>query len=129
MKITEHLWSSEFNCKDKDKTPYPANWLYNNLHPLCAALEIIRAITGQTMTINSGYRTPEYNKRIGGAKRSKHMKGIAADFRLKGITPAKLFPILNRFQRIGVLPKGGLHAYATFIHLDIAGSLRRWPNG
>ena len=125
MRISKHLWSSEFDCNDG--TPYPANWLHTKLTPLCAALEIVRAITGRTMTISSGYRTPEYNKRTkGAATRSKHMEGIAADFRLKGITPAKLFPILDRFQRMGVLPKGGLHAYSTFVHIDQRGFLARW---
>jgi len=124
MKISKHFNSKEFDCKDGTK--YPGNWLYTKLKPLCDALEIVRAITGQTMTITSGYRSPEYNKKVKGARYSQHMYGNAADFKLKGITPRKLYPILDRFQRTGVLPEGGLHAYATFVHLDIRGKIARW---
>ena len=123
--MSKHLWSSEFNCKDG--SAYPANWLYSRLAPLSRALEIVRAITGKTMTIVSGYRTPAYNRKTkGAAPRSKHMQGIAADFKLEGISPRRLFPILDRFQRMGVLPKGGLHAYPTFVHIDIRGRIARW---
>jgi len=124
MKLTKHLDSSEFNCRDGSK--YPANWIYPRLKQLSSALEIVRAITGQPMMITSGYRSPAHNKSCGGKKYSQHLQGRAADFKLKGITPKKLFPILDRFQRMGVLPKGGLHAYPTFVHLDIRGRLARW---
>ena len=125
MRISKHFWSDEFKCRDGSS--YPANWWHIKLRPLCDALEILRAITGDTMTITSGYRTKEYNKKCGGKPKSQHLVGMAADFKLKGITPRKLFPILDRFQKMGVLPKGGLHAYTTFCHIDIEGTrLRRW---
>ena len=125
MKITKHFNSTEFDCRDGHK--YPLNWCWPKLHPLCEALEIIRAITGKTMTINSGYRTEIYNRKVGGSKNSQHIQGMAADFKLKGISPKRLFPILDRLQKLGVIPRGGLHAYSTFTHLDIEGyRLRRW---
>ena len=124
MKITKNFWYEDFACKDG--TLYPMDWVFDRLQLLCESLEVVRAITGLPLIITSGYRTAEYNRKIGGKPKSKHVEGLAADFRLVGITPKKLFPILDRFQRSGILPKGGLHAYATFIHLDVGDKIRRW---
>jgi len=123
MKITKHFSYEEMHCNDG--TVYPMI-LLSRLSALCYALEVVRAVTGLTLTLNSVYRTSTYNKRIGGARNSQHKLGMAADFKLKGISPKRLFPILDRFQRLGVLPKGGLHAYSTFVHLDTRGRIKRW---
>lgn len=40
--------------------------------------------------VKSGYRCPELNKAIGGAKRSAHLKGLAADIVAVGLTPYQL---------------------------------------
>ena len=122
--MSEHFKVAEAKCKDG--TPYPKQW-YPRLHELFHALEIVRALTGKPMRLHSVYRTKEHNDKVGGAPDSCHLKGYAADFELEGMSPKELYPILDRFQRLGVLPKGGLHAYSTFVHLDIEGSrLRRW---
>lgn len=44
--------------------------------------EPLRAFRGGPIKVNSGYRSPEYNKKIGGAKNSQHMKGEALDLPL-----------------------------------------------
>lgn len=124
MNITKHFDIAEFHCKDG--THYPLGWVAERLKPLCEALEIVRAITGKPMKIISGFRTPTWNKKVKGKVRSQHIEGRAADFTLQGITPKKLFEICDRFQKTGVLPKGGLGCYPTFVHLDIRGSLARW---
>ena len=46
---------------------------------LIVALEQLRAYLGASITIYSGYRTKEHNRRIGGSRTSKHMRGLAAD--------------------------------------------------
>jgi len=124
LKITKHFWLSEF--RSKDGVAYPATWIQWRLRPLCEVLELIRALTGQPVTITSGYRTEAHNKKIGGAKNSRHTQGRAADFRLKGMTPKRIFEIVDRWQRLGIIPKGGLKAYATFVHIDLDDKIRRW---
>jgi hypothetical protein len=47
---------------------------------LCLELEKVRAITGEPLRINSGYRCPELNAAVGGSPTSYHMLGLAADF-------------------------------------------------
>lgn len=48
-------------------------------HRLVQVLEAIRALNGRPLRIVSGYRSPEHNKRVGGALRSQHLYGRAAD--------------------------------------------------
>lgn len=42
-------------------------------------LDPLREKYGHPITVNSGYRSPELNKKVGGASSSQHTKGQAAD--------------------------------------------------
>lgn len=42
-------------------------------------LDPLREWYGKPITVNSGYRSPELNKAVGGSNTSQHMKGEAAD--------------------------------------------------
>lgn len=52
-----------------------------NLRDLVNKLNVLRALYGKPMVVTSGYRTPEDNARVGGAKNSAHLHCQAADFR------------------------------------------------
>lgn len=54
--------------------------LEGNLEKLLKALNKFRAVWGKPMIVTSGYRSPAHNALVGGAKRSNHMKCLAADF-------------------------------------------------
>lgn len=59
-------------------------------------LDPAREMIGCPIIVSSGYRSPELNKRIGGAKNSQHMTGCAVDIQLKDRTRHKeLFGILQ----------------------------------
>ncbi len=65
-------------------TPSPS--VLGNLTQLCERiLQPLRDAYGKPIVVNSGYRSPELNKAIGGAKNSQHMGGQAAD--IKGMQP------------------------------------------
>ena len=81
--------------------------------------------------ITSGYRCPKHNRKVGGARNSTHMRGLACDFVVKDLSgkrvaPGKVFKFIDKAQRDGVLEKGGAHAYKSFTHLDIRGRITRW---
>jgi zinc D-Ala-D-Ala carboxypeptidase len=42
-------------------------------------LEVLRHSHGASITISSGYRTPEHNMQVGGVPQSKHLTGKAVD--------------------------------------------------
>lgn len=75
-KISEHFTLGEFQCRDgSDTVKYSTE--------LLAMLEKLRSYGGFSIQINSGYRTVAYNQKIGGASRSQHIDGTAADIVVK----------------------------------------------
>jgi zinc D-Ala-D-Ala carboxypeptidase len=57
-----------------------------NLKLLCEkVLQPVREHFGKSVTVNSGYRSPESNAAVGGSKTSDHCKGQAADIEIDGI--------------------------------------------
>lgn len=74
--ISPHFVLLEMACKDgSDKVLYSTE--------LMSMLEKLRAYGGFTIHINSGYRSPAYNRKIGGASKSQHTQGTAADISVK----------------------------------------------
>lgn len=54
-----------------------------NLRHLCVhVLEPLRMFADSPIIVSSGYRCPELNRAVGGASRSQHMTGEAADIRI-----------------------------------------------
>ena len=65
----------------------------DNLKTLCdKVLQPVREHFGKSVTVNSGYRSPELNSSpaVGGSKTSDHCKGMAADIEIAGIPNAEL---------------------------------------
>ena len=77
---------------------------------------------GKQITINSGLRTPEENRRCGGASSSKHLLGQALDCRMVGTKASE------RVEFVRLAIKHGAQAfgfYNRFIHIDL-GPKRHW---
>lgn len=84
-------------------------------------LQALRTALGVPLLITSAYRSPEHNRRVGGAKDSYHMKGVAFDVRMDNLDP-DVFEIAAReigFRGFGYYPKQG------FMHIDL-GPARTW---
>jgi len=70
-----------------------------HLQALCAAvLDPLREAIQASITVNSGYRGPELNAFIRGAKRSQHLEGKAADIQSAHISVLDLFKTVIRLQ-------------------------------
>ena len=85
---------------------------------LVKILEKIRYHFNVPVIINSWCRCTKYNKLIGGANKSQHLFGTAADFTVSGVSPEAVQEYLKNW-------KGGLGSYKTFTHVDV-GTKRRW---
>lgn len=86
-------------------------------------LEGISQQVGYQLQVTSGYRSPEYNSSVGGAKRSQHMEGNATDIVQNGLTIQQRQDFIqaaidNGFTAIGI--------YNTFTHIDIRGAKVAW---
>lgn len=127
MKITPHLDSSEFGCRDG--SPYPPAWYNERLVPLCEVLEVIRAVVGGPLRIVSGYRTIAHNRRVGGAADSRHVHGDAADVSTAVMDARELHRVVLELHDGGLIPAmRGLGAYRGWVHIDCRPSARlvRW---
>lgn len=121
---TPHFSMSEFACKDG--TPVPDKFKART-YKLMQQLEVIReAFGGKQITISSGYRTPEYNTKIGGAAQSRHMVGDAADFKVAGVSAKKVQQTVELLMDAGKILKGGIGLGKTFTHYDIRGTKTKW---
>jgi uncharacterized protein YcbK (DUF882 family) len=80
--------------------------------PAIDALQEVRSHLGQPLTINSAYRSPAHNHKIGGAKRSRHLAGAAFDVACPEGFQAPLANVARRFGFNGII------FYHTFVHLD-----------
>ena len=107
-KIARHFKVKEFACKDGSPIVFIDDYLYN-------ILDILRHDLKKPVIITSGYRTPEWNKKCGGAKYSYHMRGMAADIRVDGMSPKEVAKKLDE-----IVPDGcGIIVYKTWVHFDV----------
>lgn len=105
--LSEHFRASEFSCKDGNKEFLVADKLIDTL-------EAIRKHFNSPVIINSGYRTPSWNSKIGGASNSYHCKGMAADIKVKGHTSKEVAEYASR-----IMEKGGVIRHENFVHIDV----------
>ena len=123
MKLEENFSLSEFRCKDGTDVPEE---LMDNVRFLAKNLQVLRDHIGKPIRIISGYRSPKYNRRIGGARRSQHMLAKAADIKISGMTPAEVKATIVQLIKEGKIKKGGIGLYRTFTHYDTRGWNARW---
>lgn len=97
----------EFKCKDGSDVIFVAD-------ELVKVLQQIRDHFKKPVTINSAYRTPAYNKKVGGATYSQHLYGTAADVVVSGVAPSEVYKYAD-----SILKAGGVGKYDTFTHIDV----------
>ncbi len=100
----------------------PPRSLWPSLLAVTKVADEARHRLGKAVKINSAYRNAAYNRAIGGASASIHMRGGALD--LSG-SPATLHKILTQMRREGLF-RGGIGKYRTFVHVDVRGKNADW---
>lgn len=106
--LSEHFTAAELASKDGAKE------LLISLE-LLEVLEEIREHFNKPVIVNSGYRTPWWNTQVGGAKNSYHCKGMAADIRIKGVSPKEIAKFASEYMK----DHGGVICYTNFVHVDV----------
>lgn len=107
-KLSTHFKVKEFACKDGSDAVLVAP-------RLVMVLQSIRSHFGAAVTINSGYRTPQYNTKVGGVAYSQHCYGTAADITVRGQKPAAV----AAYARELMPDWGGVGVYDSFCHIDV----------
>ena len=114
--VSEHFRVKEFAQKD-----YKCDKILIESE-LVKVLEDVRTHFNMPVIITSGYRTTEYNKKIGGVKNSQHTKGTAADIKVKMVQASEVQSYLNRKYP----DKYGIGKYKNFTHIDVREKKARW---
>ena len=134
MKLTENFTLQEMSCKCGCEMPQD---VLDNIKIVAEQLQIVRNKLNKPIKINSAYRCPKHNELIGGAHKivngkrietSQHVKGLAADIVVKGMSPNGVFGFVNKLMALDIIKRGGLGQYNTFTHFDIRGYIARWDN-
>ena len=113
-----HIVWSELACHDAATTPYPHKWRKARLPKLARVFEHFRSEVGQPITIGCAYRTPEHNKRQGGAKKSQHIEGRALDLYTPNGWTRKRFHQLAREIAHENQNIGAIGYYRWGVHVD-----------
>jgi uncharacterized protein YcbK (DUF882 family) len=115
--VSKNFSRSEFRCKCNE-----CNFETVDVE-LVNVLQDVRDHFRSLVKINSACRCPVHNAKVGGAKRSKHLLGIAADIAVKGHSPEEVYSyISDKYEG-----KFGVMEYNTFVHVDVRRAEYRRP--
>ena len=122
MNLSPHFTLAELTRTSSGIRNEPGPTHLENLRALCEELlEPLRAALGAPVRVTSGYRDALVNARIGGAKNSRHMLGLAADVKSGAGDAAHILRVLYQLdlleldQAIGYDPAFGGH-----VHIGLA---------
>jgi uncharacterized protein YcbK (DUF882 family) len=123
MKLTNNFSLWEFKCRDG--TEVPEEYM-ENVKELAENLQVLRDYIQKPIMVISGYRSPSYNRKIDGARRSQHLVARAGDLIVKGMSPDEVKEAITHLIKDGKMKKGGVGLYTHFTHYDVRGFNRRW---
>jgi hypothetical protein len=123
MNLSENFTLEEMTASETaaryniDNTP--PNEVLLNLRRLALFLEDVRKALDKPIHINSAYRSPEANEKVGGKSTSQHCRGTAADIKVKGMTPDQ---VVRAVIKSGLKYDQVIREFDSWTHISI-------PNG
>lgn len=106
VQLLKSFTSLEFDCHGNDCS---ITYIDDNLVTL---LQRIRDHFDKPLIITSGYRCKAHNAAVKGGTNSYHMRGMAADIVVQGVSTAE---VAKYAESIGVK---GIGLYSSFVHVD-----------
>ena len=118
IQLSKNFKLDEFKCKCGKCDPILVD------DRLITWLQKIRDHFGKSIHVNSGYRCKAHNAspKVGGSPTSHHVKGMAADIRVQGITPEE---VAKYAESIGI-KRIGLYKKDAFVHIGSDTKKRFW---
>lgn len=137
--LSPHFSTHEFACKCKliggtREKGYCAGDVKTSDHLVRVLEQLIDDLTVDTthrvrVIITSGYRCPQYNRRVGGATHSQHCEGIAADIVVKHDNGSAMSPDdVAQYLEDKYPDKYGIGRYKGWTHIDVRNTKARWGN-
>ena len=109
------------------KNSAPPKKLWKNVVPTLRIVDELRESFGKPCTILSSYRSPDYNRTVGGAAVSQHLQFNALDITISGVSAKQVYERLLQWRSEGRF-KGGIGYYPSsgFVHIDTRGRNATW---
>lgn len=85
-------------------------------------LRALETSWGRPLKVTSGYRDPEHNARVGGAKNSQHIHGKAFDVDVSDLSREERVNLITQARAAGFR---GIGVYENSLHFDVGGD-RAW---
>jgi uncharacterized protein YcbK (DUF882 family) len=111
------VWQSFNDNKDE---------LLPSIQKLANQLQVLRDAIDRPVHVNIGYRPLWWELQQGRSGRSQHVKGKAADIRVKGLEPYLLASVIENLIVRGEMLQGGVGVYNSWVHYDIRKTRARW---
>jgi hypothetical protein len=121
----ESVLAAHDKCRGSVRNCLPHKSLWASMTPaLRVADEMAARLGSAPEKINSAYRSPGYNARIGGARKSQHMRNCALDLDF-ACGAAKASRVARQLRDEGFFT-GGIGIYSGFVHIDTRGTNETW---
>lgn len=122
MQLTPHFSLAELTVTNQKIDNTPSKEIVEVLRTTAFYMEKVREILGNVaITINSGYRSPDVNRAVGGTSNSSHTYGYAVDFTAYGHTPLTISNTLAKSD----LKFDQLIYEKTWVHISFDPRMRR----
>ena len=116
MRLSRSFTRAEFSCSCCDCD-------YDTVDTeLVTVLQFLRDHFDAPVKITSGNRCPEHNANVGGAEKSYHIRGRAADIQVSGVSPV----IVQDYLKDTYPGMYGIGSYSSFTHIDTRTKAGRW---
>ena len=118
MNLSPHFTLEELTVTDHrllDNTPNAGE--IENLRRLALFLEKVKKVLGgKPVMVNSAYRSKAVNDAVGSSDRSQHRLGLAADFRVPGMSPQE---VVGAIVDSGIPYDQVIKEYDSWTHISI----------
>ena len=104
------------HVKPSDVTNTSIDTVLANVERQAAALHKVSNHFGKPIVVHCWVRPPLYNKQIGGASNSAHLRGNATDFHMEGISAEAVRKELKAHP--GLYPGAGEN-HVSWVHIDL----------
>jgi len=117
--LTENFTLDEFCSGDRKlgkRSIEPPSKYFEYIMACAMQLQYVRDLIKRPIIITSGWRTPAWNKRVGGTSTSHHLRGLAVDSRAVGLSLFVYYSYLLKYTSFNGF---GYYRWKNFIHADL----------
>ena len=97
-------------------------------------LEEFRRWLKRPMEVNAWYRTAKYNKQVKGNAKSSHLRGVATDISMPGLSEDRFIKYAKKWKEIceehGVVGEAGLYTWGMHLgsHITYSKTFYNWDS-